>query len=144
MERSSFPPTKEVQSMEDIAQSSHDRGVEDGIRKAREVELNPKGSERYKILTIPPTKVREIQLSTKNSLHKRPNSSNGNGEEFINELGTIGHIHHVNVVRLVGFYADGFRRALVYEFFSSGCKTTFHQRAKRLGSLVWMSCKILP
>jgi serine/threonine protein kinase len=39
-----------------------------------------------------------------------------NGEEFINEVGTMGKIHHVNVVRLVGFCADGFRRALVYEF----------------------------
>ncbi|KAL2556215.1 Protein kinase superfamily protein [Forsythia ovata] len=44
------------------------------------------------------------------------NNSKGNGEEFINEVGTIGKIHHVNVVRLVGYCADGFRRALVYEF----------------------------
>jgi len=44
------------------------------------------------------------------------NDSKGNGEEFINEVGTIGTIHHVNVVRLVGFCADGFIRALVYEF----------------------------
>ncbi|XP_050221736.1 rust resistance kinase Lr10-like [Mercurialis annua] len=44
------------------------------------------------------------------------NSSTGNGEEFINEVGTMGRIHHVNVVRLVGFCADGFRRALVYEY----------------------------
>jgi serine/threonine protein kinase len=44
------------------------------------------------------------------------NTSKGNGEEFINEVGTMGTIHHVNVVRLVGFCADGFRRALVYEF----------------------------
>ncbi|XP_050251077.1 rust resistance kinase Lr10-like isoform X2 [Quercus robur] len=43
-------------------------------------------------------------------------NSKGNGEEFINEVGTMGRIHHVNVVRLVGFCADGFRRALVYEF----------------------------
>ncbi|GMY07488.1 rust resistance kinase Lr10-like [Fagus crenata] len=43
-------------------------------------------------------------------------SSKGNGEEFINEVGTMGRIHHVNVVRLVGFCADGIRRALVYEF----------------------------
>ena len=43
------------------------------------------------------------------------NSSKGNGEEFINEVGTMGRIHHVNVVHLVGFCADGFRRALVYE-----------------------------
>ncbi|KAJ9164288.1 hypothetical protein P3X46_023884 [Hevea brasiliensis] len=44
------------------------------------------------------------------------NNSKGNGEEFINEVGTMGRIHHVNVVRLVGYCADGFRRALVYEF----------------------------
>ena len=44
------------------------------------------------------------------------NNSKGDGEEFINEVGTMGKIHHVNVVRLVGFYADGFRRALIYEF----------------------------
>ncbi|KAI3453611.1 hypothetical protein Pfo_010274, partial [Paulownia fortunei] len=44
------------------------------------------------------------------------NNTKGNGEEFINEVGTIGRIHHVNVVRLVGFCAEGFRRALVYEF----------------------------
>ena len=44
------------------------------------------------------------------------NNSEGNGEEFINEVGTMGKIHHVNVVRLVGFCADGFRRALIYEF----------------------------
>ncbi|CAI0412870.1 unnamed protein product [Linum tenue] len=39
-----------------------------------------------------------------------------NGDEFINEVGTMGRIHHVNVIRLVGYCADGFRRALVYEF----------------------------
>ena len=44
------------------------------------------------------------------------NNTKGDGEEFINEVGTMGRIHHVNVVRLVGFCADGFRRALIYEF----------------------------
>ncbi|XP_024927218.2 rust resistance kinase Lr10 isoform X2 [Ziziphus jujuba] len=48
------------------------------------------------------------------------NNSKGNGEEFINEVGTMGRIHHVNVVRLVGFCADGFRRALIYEFLPNG------------------------
>ncbi|XP_018807648.2 rust resistance kinase Lr10-like [Juglans regia] len=47
------------------------------------------------------------------------NSSKENGEEFINEVGIMSRIHHVNVVRLVGFCADGFRRALVYEFLSN-------------------------
>ncbi|KAJ8747881.1 hypothetical protein K2173_013049 [Erythroxylum novogranatense] len=54
---------------------------------------------------------KEIHVAVK-MLH----SSTGNGEEFINEVGTMGKVHHVNVVRLVGFCADGFRRALVYEF----------------------------
>ncbi|WCJ41423.1 PR5-like receptor kinase [Euphorbia peplus] len=44
------------------------------------------------------------------------NNSKGNGEEFVNEVGMIGTIHHVNVVRLFGFCADRFRRALVYEY----------------------------
>ena len=44
------------------------------------------------------------------------NNSIGEGEEFINEVGTMARIHHVNVVRLIGFCADGFRRALVYDY----------------------------
>ncbi|XP_028774286.1 rust resistance kinase Lr10-like [Neltuma alba] len=40
----------------------------------------------------------------------------GNGEDFIREVGTMAKIHHVNIIRLVGFCADGFRRALVYEY----------------------------
>ena len=44
------------------------------------------------------------------------NNSNGKGEDFINEVATMGQIHHVNVVRLVGYCAEGFRRALIYEF----------------------------
>ncbi|KAM1052202.1 hypothetical protein ACFX19_034236 [Malus domestica] len=41
--------------------------------------------------------------------------SNGNGEDFVNEVGTIGRIHHVNVVRLLGFSAEVGKRALLYE-----------------------------
>nr|CAD1838240.1 unnamed protein product [Ananas comosus var. bracteatus] len=43
-----------------------------------------------------------------------------NGEEFINEVATIGRIHHVNIVRLVGFCSDGSKRALVYEYMPNG------------------------
>ncbi|KAI5582903.1 hypothetical protein BDE02_07G117400 [Populus trichocarpa] len=43
-------------------------------------------------------------------------NSSEKGEEFVNEMGTMARIHHVNVVRLIGFCADGFRRALVYEY----------------------------
>lgn len=38
------------------------------------------------------------------------------GEEFTNEIDTIGRIHHVNVVRLLGFCVEGSARALIYEF----------------------------
>ncbi|KAK3006682.1 hypothetical protein RJ639_016950 [Escallonia herrerae] len=42
--------------------------------------------------------------------------SNASGQDFISEVGTIGRIHHVNVVQLIGFCAEGSKRALVYEF----------------------------
>ncbi|XP_015878446.3 rust resistance kinase Lr10 isoform X2 [Ziziphus jujuba] len=48
------------------------------------------------------------------------NNFKGNGDEFINEVRSMGRIHHVNVARLVGFCADGVRRALVYEFLQNG------------------------
>ncbi|XBI23468.1 hypothetical protein VPH35_048708 [Triticum aestivum] len=43
-------------------------------------------------------------------------NSTGEGEEFINEVATIGLIHHANIVRLLGFCSEGMRRALIYEF----------------------------
>ncbi|KAB8082425.1 hypothetical protein EE612_004302, partial [Oryza sativa] len=50
---------------------------------------------------------------------------NCNGEEFISEVSTIGSIHHVNVVRLVGFCAEEMRRALVYEYMPHGSLDKF-------------------
>ena len=46
--------------------------------------------------------------------------SKGNGVEFINEVAIMGRIHHVNLARLVGYCADGLRRALLYEFLPNG------------------------
>ncbi|KAG2596092.1 hypothetical protein PVAP13_5KG130000 [Panicum virgatum] len=43
-------------------------------------------------------------------------NSTGEGEDFINEVATIGQIHHANIVRLLGFCSEGTRRALIYEF----------------------------
>jgi len=43
-----------------------------------------------------------------------------NGQDFINEVTTIGRIYHVNVVRLIGFTVEGSRRALIYEFMPNG------------------------
>ncbi|CAI0541175.1 unnamed protein product [Linum tenue] len=57
----------------------------------------------------------EIEVAVK-VLGINSSISKGNGEDFVNEVGAMAGIHHVNVVRLVGFCADGFRRALVYEY----------------------------
>ncbi|GMN51710.1 hypothetical protein TIFTF001_020858 [Ficus carica] len=46
--------------------------------------------------------------------------SKGSGQDFINEVATIGRIHHVNVVRLIGFCVEGSKRALVYDFMPNG------------------------
>ncbi|KAJ4951099.1 hypothetical protein NE237_027931 [Protea cynaroides] len=44
----------------------------------------------------------------------------GNGQDF-----TIGRIHHVNVVRLIGFCFEGSKRALVYDFMLNGSLDKF-------------------
>ncbi|KAG2709267.1 hypothetical protein I3760_05G230400 [Carya illinoinensis] len=46
--------------------------------------------------------------------------SNTNGQDFINEVATIGRIHHVNVVQLIGYCVHGSQRALVYDFMPKG------------------------
>nr|XP_023916373.1 rust resistance kinase Lr10-like [Quercus suber] len=47
-------------------------------------------------------------------------NSKANGQEFISEVATIGRIHHMNVVQLIGFCAEGSKRALIYEFMPNG------------------------
>ncbi|KAL6848297.1 hypothetical protein ACP4OV_022425 [Aristida adscensionis] len=51
---------------------------------------------------------------------KMLSSSKCNGEDFISEVSTIGRIHHLNVVRLMGFCSEEMRRALVYEYMPNG------------------------
>ncbi|KAG6715325.1 hypothetical protein I3842_05G244900 [Carya illinoinensis] len=46
--------------------------------------------------------------------------SKANGQEFISEVATIGMIHHINVVQLIGFCVEGSKRALIYEFMPNG------------------------
>ncbi|XP_020961024.1 rust resistance kinase Lr10-like [Arachis ipaensis] len=53
------------------------------------------------------------------------NKADGDGTEFINEVGTMAKIHHVNVVRLLGYCAEGSHRALVYHFFPNGNLQSF-------------------
>ncbi|KAG0538133.1 hypothetical protein BDA96_03G209000 [Sorghum bicolor] len=58
-------------------------------------------------------------------------NSNCNGDEFISEVSTIGRIHHINVVRLVGFCAEEMRRALVYEYMPHGSLDKYIFSAER-------------
>ena len=51
--------------------------------------------------------------------------SKANGQDFINEVATIGRIHHINVVRLVGFCVEGSKWALIYDFMSNGSLDKF-------------------
>nr|XP_048330640.1 rust resistance kinase Lr10-like [Ziziphus jujuba var. spinosa] len=51
--------------------------------------------------------------------------SNANGQDFINEVATIGRIHHANVVQLIGFCVEGSKRALVFEFMPNGSLDKF-------------------
>ncbi|XP_038986058.1 rust resistance kinase Lr10-like isoform X2 [Phoenix dactylifera] len=46
--------------------------------------------------------------------------SKNNGRDFVNEVATIGRIHHVNIIRLLGFCCDSPHRALIYEFMPKG------------------------
>ncbi|KAE8706163.1 PR5-like receptor kinase [Hibiscus syriacus] len=46
--------------------------------------------------------------------------SKGNGQDFINEVASIGRIHHANVAKLVGFCVEGSKQALVYDFMPNG------------------------
>ena len=59
--------------------------------------------------------------------------SKGDGQDFMNEVATIGRIHHVNVVQLVGFCIEGMKRALVHDFMSNGSldKHIFSQEGKK-------------
>ncbi|KAM4091905.1 hypothetical protein ACJW30_09G171900 [Castanea mollissima] len=63
--------------------------------------------------------------------------SKANGQDFISEVATIGRIHHSNVVQLIGFCAEGPRRALIYEFMSNGSldKYIFIQEGRILLSI---------
>ncbi|KAL5702722.1 hypothetical protein ACHQM5_027900 [Ranunculus cassubicifolius] len=58
------------------------------------------------------------------------NDSKSSGEDFINEVATIGRTNHVNVVNLLGFSSEGTKRALVYEFMPNGSLEKFIYNAK--------------
>jgi interleukin-1 receptor-associated kinase 1 len=63
--------------------------------------------------------------------------SKANGQDFINEVATIGRIRHTNIVQLVGFCAEGSKRALVYDFMPNGSLNNFIFSQESSVSLSW-------
>lgn len=51
--------------------------------------------------------------------------TNGDGEEYINEVASISRTSHVNIVGLLGFCYQRNRRALIYEYVSNGSLDKF-------------------
>ncbi|KAH6824326.1 PR5-like receptor kinase [Perilla frutescens var. hirtella] len=53
------------------------------------------------------------------------NESNGNREEFMNEVASISRTSHINIVALLGFCFEGSKRALVCDFMPNGSLEKF-------------------
>lgn len=58
-------------------------------------------------------------------------------EEFLAEVMTIGSIHHINLVRLIGICSEKRHRLLVYEYMSKGSLDKWIFKSKRPYSLDW-------
>ncbi|THG03497.1 hypothetical protein TEA_027906 [Camellia sinensis var. sinensis] len=99
-----------------------------------------KGNNSITILALATNRVVKLLLFTLiflSTLIKILNSSKGKREDFINEVGIIGRIHHINVVRLVKYRADGFKRALIYKFLPNDSLEKFVSSGREKGLLGW-------
>ncbi|XP_021629071.1 rust resistance kinase Lr10 isoform X2 [Manihot esculenta] len=63
--------------------------------------------------------------------------SKTDGQYFINEVATLGRIHHTNVVQLIGFCAEGSKYALVYDFMHNGSLDKYLSSREGSISLSW-------
>ncbi|CAL4977419.1 unnamed protein product [Urochloa decumbens] len=70
---------------------------------------------------------------------KRLDRADQGKREFLAEVQTIGNIHHVNLVRLIGFCAEKSHRLLVYEYMPKGSldKWIFYQNDSSTAPLDW-------
>lgn len=69
--------------------------------------------------------------------------SNATAQEFMNEVATIGRIHHVNIVQLIGFCFQGSKRALIYDFMPNGSLEKYIFPENENEHLVSLSCEKL-
>eukprot|EP00262_Sarcandra_glabra_P018653 TRINITY_DN6778_c0_g1_i1.p1 TRINITY_DN6778_c0_g1~~TRINITY_DN6778_c0_g1_i1.p1 ORF type:complete len:675 (+),score=60.83 TRINITY_DN6778_c0_g1_i1:89-2113(+) len=59
--------------------------------------------------------------------------SKQNEKQFMNEVATVGRIHHNNLVRMLGYCVHGKKRALVYEFIEKGSLDRYIYVTKKEG-----------
>ncbi|XP_008229298.1 PREDICTED: LEAF RUST 10 DISEASE-RESISTANCE LOCUS RECEPTOR-LIKE PROTEIN KINASE-like 2.5 [Prunus mume] len=63
--------------------------------------------------------------------------SKGNGEDFVNEVASIGRTSHVNIVTLSGFCYEEDKRALIYEYMPNGSLDNFiHKYRSRMANFL--------
>ncbi|KAK1663878.1 hypothetical protein QYE76_052037 [Lolium multiflorum] len=77
---------------------------------------------------------------------KRLDRTGQGKQEFSAEVQTIGSIHHINLVRLIGFCAEKSHRLLVYEYMPKGSldRWIYRQHDNNALSLDWSTrCKII-
>uniref|UniRef100_A0A0D6QSA8 Protein kinase domain-containing protein n=1 Tax=Araucaria cunninghamii TaxID=56994 RepID=A0A0D6QSA8_ARACU len=59
-------------------------------------------------------------------------------KQFMNEVATVGRIHHIHLVRLLGFCLEGSKRALVYEYMVNGSLEKYiHGQGDQKHTLDW-------
>ncbi|KAG8644308.1 hypothetical protein MANES_11G116800v8 [Manihot esculenta] len=68
---------------------------------------------------------------------KMLSKSKTDGQDFINEVATIGRIHHAHIVQLIGFCAEGSKYALVYDFMANGSLDKYLSSREGSMSLSW-------
>ncbi|KAJ4964880.1 hypothetical protein NE237_016729 [Protea cynaroides] len=61
--------------------------------------------------------------------------SKQSGKQFMNEVATVGRVHHQHLVNLLGYCASGDKRALVYEFVEKGSMDNYIFFNKTAGKL---------
>ncbi|KAL1531988.1 LEAF RUST 10 DISEASE-RESISTANCE LOCUS RECEPTOR-LIKE PROTEIN KINASE-like 2.1 isoform X1 [Salvia divinorum] len=63
--------------------------------------------------------------------------SGGKERDFMNEIATIGRIHHVNIVELIGYCAHGSKLALVFDFMTNGSLEKYLFNRENMKPLSW-------
>uniref|UniRef100_A0A0E0JDB6 Protein kinase domain-containing protein n=1 Tax=Oryza punctata TaxID=4537 RepID=A0A0E0JDB6_ORYPU len=76
------------------------------------------------------------QIADEKVAVKRLDRSGQGMREFLAEIQTIGSIHHINLVRLIGFSAEKSQRLLVYEYMPKGSldRWIYHQQDNKFNA----------